>query len=274
MNLAAVTNLRDSAWHMLALVARNRRILSATVQVELTKRYSGSALGKSWLLLQPTLLLSIYLFVYLVVFNVRFPEISSFEYCLYVFCGMIPFLGCSEAITGGCPIIKQNLHLLKNAIIPIELVPIRGVLTSLAGQVVSLGVLLVLLAINGNLGLNAVWMPCVFVLQVLFLVGLVFILSPLALVLPDIGYFVNLAMLLLMFVSPIGFRPDMLPAHWRFMIYGNPLYYLMEMYRSSLFENRPPDPTVAFIFTAICLGTFALGSAFLRRFKDVLVDFE
>jgi lipopolysaccharide transport system permease protein len=263
-----------SVWRTVSLIHKNRKVLSATVQIELAKRYSGSVLGKAWLVLQPALLLSVYLFVYLVVFQMRFPDISSFEYVLYVFCGMIPYLGCSEAITTGCQVLKQNMHLLKNVMMPIELVPVRSVVTSLAGQIVSLCVLLALLAVNGNLGINAVWLPAVFVLQVLMLIGIVFILSVVALVLPDIAYFVNLAILLLMFVSPIGFRPDMIPVRWRFMVYGNPIYYMIETYRSILFENKMPSPLIAIIYAVICLGTFALGSGFLRRFKAALVDYE
>ena len=82
----------------------------------------------AWLFLQPALLLSVYLFVYLVVFKVRFPGFSRLDYVLYVFCGLVPFLGIIEAITLGAVSIKQNIHLVKNVMLPIELVPVRAVL--------------------------------------------------------------------------------------------------------------------------------------------------
>ena len=45
---------------------RNRGVLLAISRSELLKRYAGSALGASWLVIYPVCLLSIYLFVYMV----------------------------------------------------------------------------------------------------------------------------------------------------------------------------------------------------------------
>ena len=102
------------------------RLLAAITRVELAKRYAGSVLGMAWVVLQPALLLSVYLFVYLVVFKMRFQGFSRFDYVLYVFCGLVPFLGFMEAITTGALSIKQNMHLVKNVMLPIELVPVRA----------------------------------------------------------------------------------------------------------------------------------------------------
>src|SRR5689334_10226946 len=121
------------------LLARYRKILAAVTRVELAKKYSGSAFGKLWLVLYPALLLSMYLFVYSVVFGMQFPNSSRLEYVIYVFCGLIPYIGFMEAVTSGCVSIKQNIHLVKNVMLPIELIPVRYVLTSAATEVISLG---------------------------------------------------------------------------------------------------------------------------------------
>ena len=48
---------------MVRTLAGNARLLVAITRVELSKKYAGSVLGASWLILQPALLLSVYLFV-------------------------------------------------------------------------------------------------------------------------------------------------------------------------------------------------------------------
>ncbi|HXG12352.1 MAG TPA: ABC transporter permease [Gemmataceae bacterium] len=263
-----------SAGAMLAIIVRYRRILTAITRVEIAKRYSGSAFGKVWVILYPALLLATYLFVYLVIFKMRFPDYSQFDYVLYVFSGLVPFLGVSEALGSGCTVLKQNLHLVKNVMLPIELVPVRSILVSMVSQAASLGVLIGLLALNGNLSLHLAWLPLVLGLQVLLLIGLVLFLSSLTLLLPDVSYFVNLALLFLMFVSPIGFKPDMVPPALRFIVYINPIHYLTEVYRCALLWGRLPGLLDAVAYVTLCLGSFALGSAFFRKFKDVLVDYE
>lgn len=263
-----------SAFHMLRVMVRHRRILASVTRVELAKRYAGSAIGITWVLLYPMLLLAIYLFVYLVIFKMRFPGFSEMDYTLYVFAGLIPYIGFMEAMTAGAVSIKQNMHLIRNVMLPIELIPVRTVTVALASEIVALGVVILLALSAGTLSAHVLWLPLVVILQVMFLVGLVLIVAALAVALPDVAYFVNLAVLLLMFLSPIGFKPDMVPAGFWPIVYLNPIYYMADSFRMSLLSIQPIDLRVLAIFAAMSFGTFAAGAAFFRRFKGVLVDYE
>jgi lipopolysaccharide transport system permease protein len=255
-------------------VADYRKIVWATTRIELQKRYAGSVLGGLWVVLQPTLLLSVYLFTYLVVFRLRFPGFSTMDYVLFVFSGLIPYLGFMEAVTSGCLVLRQNLHLVKNVMLPIELLPVRAVAVSLVSQMVSLAVLLLLLAAAGHASWHWLWLPLVLVLEVLLLLGLVWVLSVVGLVLPDVSPLVNLGVLFLMFVSPIGFRPDMVPPAFRFVLRLNPVFYLTESFRSSLLYGHLPEAPLAAGFAGLALIVFFVGAATFRKFKDVLVDYE
>ena len=272
--MSRVATVALSTRDMSSLILRYRKILVAITRVELAKRYAGSVFGMFWVILNPALLLFIYLFIYLVVFRVRFPGLSSFEYVLFVFAGLVPYLGFMEATTTGTLAIKQNIHLVKNVMLPIELIPVRVVLVSMVSQFVSMGVLLMLITFNGYLSLHIFWLPLVVILQIMMLIGLVWVLSSVAMVLPDVGYFLNLAVLFLMFVSPIGYKPEMVPDGLEFMIYLNPISYMVQMYRDSMLYGQWPNPFVAFVYVVMCVGCFVLGGTFFRKFKDVLVDYE
>jgi lipopolysaccharide transport system permease protein len=269
--LAAVAS---ASWNMLGIIYRYRRLLVAMTRVELAKRHAGSVLGMAWVVLQPALLLSVYVFIYMVVFKIRFPGFSRFDYVLYVFCGLVPYLGFMEALTTGMFSIKQNMHLVKNVMLPIELIPVRSVVVGMASQFVSIGLVLVLVAAARVLSWHVLWLPLVIVMQVMWLGGLTWILSSLTVALPDITYFVNLFVFLLMFLSPIGFRLDMVPPRFAFVVYLNPIYYMTEMYRDSMLNGRWPTPAVLVVYIAMCAATFALGAAFFERFKGVLTDYE
>ncbi|MDD5757815.1 MAG: ABC transporter permease [Desulfobulbaceae bacterium] len=266
--------LMRSSNQMLVLMVHYRRILIATTKVEISKRYAGSALGIFWVVLYPLLLLCIYLFVYLVVFKMRFPGYSEMDYVLYVFAGLVPFIGLSEAIQAGTQSIKQNIHLVKNVMLPIEIIPIRAVAATLAAQVVSLGIVVCLSAMNGQLSPALVALPFVFAFQFLFLIGIVFFLSALALVVQDITHFVNLLLMLLMFLSPIGFRADMVPRKLQIVLWLNPVTYLCEAYRVVLLSSHKASPIMLAIFVVISTGAFVLGATFIQRFKGALVDYE
>lgn len=274
MQATARASLWGAAKAMLVLAWRHRQMLAAVTRVELEKRHSGSALGRLWLLLHPMLLLGIYLFVYAVVFRMQLPGYQGLAYVAFVFCGLIPFIGVSESLSAGTMCIKQNMHLVKNVMLPIELVPMRAVMASLATQVVGMGVLMMLLLLTGQLSYKLALLPLVFVLQVLMLVGLVFVLASLAVALTDVSYFVNLSIMLLMFVSPIGFTREMVPGPFAVLIDLNPVTYLIEVYRWVLLADYPWMPALHGVFVVGTLVVFGLGALFFQRFKGMLVDYE
>jgi homopolymeric O-antigen transport system permease protein len=265
---------RTGAGEMLRMLRRYRRILWTTTVLELRKRYAGSAFGSFWVFLMPALMLGIYVFVYMVVFRVRFPQYSEYDYVLYVFAGLVPYLGVMDALAQGAMSVKQNIHLVKNVVLPLDLIPLRAVVLGMTSQFASAAVFLVMLAIGHRLSLHLLWLPVVFVLEYLMLAGLVLVLSALAVVLLDVSYFVNLALLLLIFISPIGFMPDMVPPALKLILTFNPLYYLIETFRAATFYGHFPPPHIYVGFTAISVVFFVLGAAFFRRFKGVLVDYE
>ena len=267
--------LSKSFEKMLSIILRNRRLLASITRVELAKRHAGSILGMVWVVLQPALLLSVYLFVYMVVFPNRMKAFGQWDFVLYVFCGLVPYLGFMEALTTGGLSIKQNIHLVKNVMLPIELIPVRAVLVGMASQFVSIAILLVMTGASGILSANVVWLPVIVLLQLMWLVGLTWILSSITVALPDISYFVNLFVFLLAFVSPIGFRPDELTTKgFGWMLDINPVFYLTAMYRGSILHANRPSFAVIGVYVVMCLATFAVGAAFFERFKGALTDYE
>ncbi len=263
-----------SSEKMIGIIYGSRRLLVSITRVELAKRHAGSVLGMAWVVLQPGLLLSVYLFVYMVVFPTRLQNFSELDFVLYVFCGLVPYLGFMEALTTGALSIRQNIHLVKNVMLPIELVPVRAVLVGMASQFVSIAFVLVLVTGSGALSWHVLWLPIVVFLQMMWLVGLTWILASLTVALPDLTYFVNLFVFLLMFLSPIGYRPEAVPQKFRWVIQLNPVYYMTEVYRASMLYGRLPAWSVATVYVMMCVATFALGSAFFERFKGVLADYE
>ena len=257
-----------------SLITRHARLLLTITRLELAKRYAGSLLGLGWLVLQPLLLLAAYLFVYLVVFRVRFPGFSQFDYVLYVFCGLVPYLGFMEGLTSGTLAVRQNMHLVKNVMLPIELLPVRNVLVAMAGQVMALGIVLLLVAWNGTLGPGVVLVPLHLLVQFTFVVGLSLMLSSVAVIVPDISYVLNIVLFLLMFLSPIGFRPEMVPEQFQFVLQLNPVSYMIAVYRDSIIFGTLPDVRTWSVFVALALIAFVAGSTVFRLFRGVLLDLE
>ena len=251
-----------------------RRVLASVVWLEFQKKYAGSVLGLLWHPLYAALLLATYSFVYLVVFRARFSEFGRFEYVLFIFSGMVPYLGFSDAVATATPSVKANLALLRNSVFPLELVPIRQLIVSMGGLLISLGILLLMLIGSGNAGLHLLYLPVPLALLFVSLAGLVWFTSATAVLVPDVTYVVNLLLLLFLFISPIGYPLSMVPEAARIWVLLNPLTYLVESFRFALMGLRETPLWADAVFALFALVLAIAGAGFFRRLMPVFTDYE
>lgn len=262
-----MTHVLESHWRM-------RRVFLSSSKVELQKRYAGSLLGPAWAVLYPVVFLSVYVFMWVLVLRVRLPDSGRIEYAVFVLAGLVPYLFFVESLSASVVSIRQNLHLVKGVMLPVELIPTRAVIVAGAGHLVAVALVLVLSAWAHTLPARVVLLPLVMALTATGLFGLAWIAAPLGLLVPDATYVVNLVTTIFMFVTPIAFTPDMVPARFRAVVWLNPLTYVIQAYRSVLMDRVPLELLPFGIFAAEVIGLFVVGAALCARYKDVVVDFE
>ena len=89
-------------------------------------RHRGSILGAFWLVVNPLLMLGLYVFAFGVVFGGRFtdsPDESTLDYALGVFLGL-SVLGLVSGIIGAAPgIIVGQPNFVKKVVFPLEILP-------------------------------------------------------------------------------------------------------------------------------------------------------
>ncbi len=249
-----------------------RNILYQTTINDIKTRHAGSVLGIFWLLVYPLLFLGTYAIVYLYIFKVRFQLLTSNEYVALIFCGLIPFLGFSEAVSLGVPSVASSANLIKNTLFPIELVPVKAVLIGQATQVVGTGMLLVVLLFLGKLSIWSPFFLLVWVCQLLFSVGLIWILSSLNVYIRDIQNIISIVILVLMMLSPIAYTEEMVPQGIRHLLALNPLYYMIMAYQSVLMLGHFPPLRIIIPFSIMSIFLFIFGYWFFDRMKQLLSD--
>jgi lipopolysaccharide transport system permease protein len=250
------------------------RVLWTLTRIEARRKYAGSILGMLWYPVYSALLLGSYCFLYLVVIRIRFQEFGSYQYVLFVFAGLIPYLGFSEAVATSTSSVRQNLSILRNAVFPIEFVPVKFVCAALFGLLSSLAILFVMVATAGFFGWHLLYLPVALVALFSFCVTVAWMVSAVTVLLPDVSQLVNVALMLLMFVSPVGFTLDMVPSRIRFLVYLNPLTYLIDAFRFALLGIRATPLWVDAPFILCCMAGMALAGTFFRRVSPLFADYE
>jgi lipopolysaccharide transport system permease protein len=100
------------------------------------------------------------------------------------------------------------------------------------------------------------------------------ILSATAVVVPDLVQVVNIVLMLLMFVSPIPYTISAVPSGVRFLLYLNPLTYLIDMFRFAVLGIRELPVWVDPLFLASTLVGAALAGTFFRSVSPIFSDYE
>jgi lipopolysaccharide transport system permease protein len=256
----------------LSLLFRCRRILYATTLVEIRSRYVGTLLGLGWAVLYPFLFLGLYAVVYSLILKVRLQQYTPIEYVMVIFAGLIPFIGFSEALSLSVTSVATNKQLIKNTMFPIELVPVKAVLTSSLSMTVGLIGLIISLWTRGQFHATQVLIVPLLALQLAFSIGLGWLLSALNVFFRDVTQAIGIVVLFLMIVSPIGYTRDMIPQPLLVLAYVNPLFYLIELYRQVLVYG-----VVSWRFWVALLAmatvSFGLGYAVFQRLKPVFAEY-
>lgn len=244
------------------------------VKHDVHQRYAGSILGSLWAILYPFAMICFYATIYVVIFRVRAPNMTPETYTVLVMSGLAPIIMFSESLSNGLGVIAGQRALLMNTVFPAELLPPRSVLAS---QIPSLAALTMTVMAAIYLGsaspIAFVVVPITWVLLTMFLIGLVWIFSLIALAVRDIQQAVGIVNMAVMVLSPMAYTPAMVPEQLKFILWFNPLTYFILCLQAPLSLGSWPAPEA--MIGALCLGvgTFFLGRAFFRRARFAFVDY-
>lgn len=255
-----------------ALIYQYRMILFQTVKTDIRARFAGSILGIFWLFLYQLLFLGAYAAVYVYIFQVRYSSFSTGEYVLLIFCGLIPFLGFAETLSLGIPSVVQNSSLIKNTLFPIELIPVKAVIVSQCTQAVGMGMLIIAIICLGKTSIFSPLFLLIWLFQIIFCIGLIWLLSSLNVFIRDISQIITVIVLILMMISPIAYTVDMVPSGLQPFLAINPLYYLIVGYQSVLLSGYPIEWSIIFTFLVISIIIFYLGYYVFKLLMSAFTD--
>jgi len=232
----------------------SRELLITLARRDFQVRYKQTALGVSWILLQPLLTAAVFALVFGFVANVDVPGGNHFLFALSGMAGWTIVAGavqrCSWSLVG-------NVQLVSKVWFPRIHLPLSSILASLVDALVLLVVALVVLAVSGRLSLLS---TPLFLLPAFGLAllsgGLGLIASAAMVYYRDIQYAIPFALQLLLYASPVAYPSSSVPERFRALYQLNPFGVFVEACRASLLSGAPWPPAWA-------LGCAALSSAVL-----------
>jgi lipopolysaccharide transport system permease protein len=259
----------------------NAQLIRTLVKRDFVSRYRASSVGLFWTLIQPAFMICVYTFTFSLILNVRFgTDASPTSFVLYLFCGMLPWLAFSEALSRSSTVVVENSNFVKKLVFPTQILPINMMLSALITE--GVGILILLAAIllfKHTLHTTVALLPIVLIPQILLTLGLGWILASLTVFIRDIANFLNLILTAWLFLTPI-FYPEQIilqarmPQLFKTLFVLNPMYTIVSNYRRILLDGKMVEPRALAILTLGALLIFWMGYAWFyrtrRSFADVL----
>ena len=247
--------------------------------LELTKRdflgrYHGSFGGVLWSFGQPLFLLAVYTVAFGVILQARWGFAgNTADYALMVFAGLIVFNAFSECLAKAPLLVTANPNLVKKVVFPLDLLPWVMALTVLLHAVIGIAVwLLGYIVIYGMPKPTVALVPAVLACLFPLMLGMGWLLAALGVVVRDISQLTALVSHSLLFLTPIFYSIDAVPAAMQTLLLMNPLTFVVEQLRLVLFFGQVPVLRGLLVYFALAC-VFA-GAAFwvFRRMRPSFAD--
>jgi len=238
---------------------------------DLLVRYKQTVVGISWSVIRPLLTM--------VVLTVVFGKLGKMPsggvpYPLLVFCGMLPWLFFSTALTESGNSLVSNANMISKVYFPRLAITVSSVLTSLADFLISCAFLVLLM----------IWYhyaPPVAVLLVPFFVLLVFAaalgagmwVAALTVEYRDFRFIIPFVVQFGLYISPVGFQSNIVPERFRLLYALNPMVGIIDGFRWCILgvPRMPYWPSLGIAVVAVAL-LVASGMWYFRKTERTFAD--
>jgi lipopolysaccharide transport system permease protein len=229
--------------------------------------------GLAWAILPPIATLATAMLVF---GNIAGVDTGKNSYSLITMAALVPWTFFASSLTSGIPSIVSNSTTLTRIPFPRAALPLGTIGISMIDISISM-VIFTLMAytIGDGLPLTALWLPALFALELILVVGVVLLGSAVNVFARDVKLAVPLGTQLWMFLTPVLYPLSTVesPEIRTFML-ANPMTGLVESFRDILIHGTAPDvgllmPTMIGAAGLLLLGSWYF-SAVETRFADVV----
>ena len=255
----------------LAEIWEFRGLLFALAIRDTKLRYRQTALGVTWVILQPLLASGVLAFVFGTIAGVTRPERSSVF--IFVLGGFIGWMLFSATFTRASQSLLQHSMLISKVFFPRLILPVSAAASGLLDAGVGLAFFVLLKLLNGSsFGLEVVTLPVWLAIILMLALGLGLIGAALSVRFRDVQYITPVFIQLLLYASPVAYQASAVPEKWRLFFSLNPLVPLFEGLRWSLLGEGHVRPSALAYLIFASLLVLGLGILLFRRVEREFAD--
>lgn len=252
----------------LAHVPGSLPVIAVLAARDFKAKYKQSVLGPLWLVIQPLALFA----GFLVAFRGRSSVGGGIPYVVFSLSGLAVWSFFQAALMIGTASLITNYSLLRFTPCPRLAFPVAALIASLPAVVVPGIAAVVAAALSGTLSVRALLLPLGYVWLFVFTMGVVGLSSSLAVRFRDISNVLPFALMLSLFIAPVGYPLAGLSHSLRTVIYLNPLTGVLEACRWLTISNYHPSVLAICLSLATTAAVLTLGWRVFTRLETTFAD--
>jgi len=247
----------------------SRELVRRLVLRDLMVRYQRSTLGFAWTLLNPLVTVAVLLVVFTRVVPVGVPR-----YWAFLLSGYFVWNFVANTLNASAFTIHDHADMTRNMPFSVETLMIGSALARLVEFVAALTLVALALALFHHRGIPASYalLPLLAVLQLLLVLGLAFLVATLSVFYYDVQHALPVALMLVVYVSPVFYPASYVPLAFRPLFFLNPVAGLLTLYQTVLYEGRLPHITLLAGTTIFALLICSAGYVILGRYRAVIAE--
>ena len=249
---------------------RFRDLVRALAIRDVKLRYRQTALGALWVVLQPLVAAGIFSFVF---GRVAGLPSEGVPYAVFAFAGLLGWNVFNTTVSKSSQSLVQQQGMVQKVYFPRLALPISVVPGAVLDFVVSLGLMAVLMATNNiSPTLNILTLPFWLLLMLMLGLGIGFVAGALMVSYRDVTQILPVAVQMLLYISPVAYSLEAVPANLRTVYALNPLVGVLEGVRWALLSTGNLNLDYTAYSAVMAVGVFVTGVFVFRRLERRFAD--
>lgn len=246
-----------------------RELLKSNVKKEIRGKYKASFLGILWSFINPLLQTIVYTIVFSLIMRNTMPN-----YLIFVITGIIPWNFFITVISQGTNTILVNGGIVKKVYFPREILPISITTSGLVNFFISCAII-IFFTLGSGIGITwlIIFVPLVALVQYIFTLGIIFILSAVDVYIRDTEYIVNFILNMAFYATPVLYTTDMFK-NYEWILNLNPLTHILNAYRDIFYYQQILDfkslGIIALLSIILCFIGYKIFKRLERGFAEEL----
>lgn len=246
---------------------------------EIKSKNKNNYLGMAWEIINPSIQILIYWFVFGTIRKREPVEIASMEvpFILWLLSAFILWIFFYQSTIDGSRSIYSRLRMLSKMNFPMSVIPNFVIFSKLYIHLFMLVIAIVIFQLSGYF-ISVYYLQLIYFMfaTICMLFAISLITSTLSTIIRDVHMLLNATLRMFLYVSGILWPLSMLGGRLETLMKLNPLYYLIEGYRAAFFGTEWYFIThwhYTLYFWIIVIVLFLFGSALHYKFRRHFIDY-